>query len=103
MEVLGSSGKKNSGNKNPRKKFLKFQETENPEKSFLDFGKWNFSAHPNKISYISGNRNPEKIPYIFSKESFSYILENGNLENILYVSVNRTFLYFKKGIFRTLA
>ena len=31
-----------------------------------------------KISYISGNGNPNKYSYIFSKESCSYILENGN-------------------------
>ena len=34
--------------------------------------------HPEKISYASGNGSPEKISYIFSKESFSYISGNGN-------------------------
>ena len=28
-----------------------------------------------ELLYILGNGNPEKIPYIFSKESFSYISE----------------------------
>ena len=36
--------------------------------------------HPEKTSYISGNRNLEKISYIFLKESLSYISGNGNPE-----------------------
>ena len=48
------------------------------------------NIYPEKISYASGNGNPQKISYIFSKESWSYILRSG------------TFLYFKKGIFGTL-
>ena len=55
------------------------------------------------FSYISGKENPEKICYIFSKESFSYISGNGNTPKIPYISQNGTFLYFRKGIFRTLA
>ena len=34
--------------------------------------------HPDKLSYTSGNGNPEKTSYIFLNESFSHILENGN-------------------------
>ena len=68
----------------------------------LHFGKWNFPVHPEKISYTSGNGSPEKTSYIFSKESFYYILGNRNLEKIIYISGNGTFLYFGKGIFRTL-
>ena len=49
-----------------------------------------------KISYISGNENPEKTSYIFSKESCSYISVNGNPEKILYISGKGTFLYFRK-------
>ena len=54
-------------------------------KNSLYFRKWNFlavtlkefqqSKTPKKFNYISGNENPEKISYIFLKESFSYILE----------------------------
>ena len=34
--------------------------------------------HPGKISYASGEENPEKTSNIFSKESCSYIFRNGN-------------------------
>lgn len=40
---------------------------------------------PKKISNSSGNRNPEKISYLLSKENSSYILGNRNpKENSLY-------------------
>ena len=39
----------------------------------------NKKIHPKKISYISGNRNPEKTS-IFSKESFSCTSGNRNPE-----------------------
>ena len=48
------------------------------------------------MSYTSGNGNPEKMSYIFSKESFSYIFGNGNLEKILYISGKEISLYFTK-------
>ena len=62
-----------------------------PEKKLFYFWKLNpatFSApaqrvkkiHPEEISYTSGNKNPDKISYIFLKERFSYISENGNPE-----------------------
>ena len=38
-----------------------------------------------KISNISGNGKPEKISYVFSKESFSYILGKANPEKIIYI------------------
>ena len=44
--------------------------------------------HPPKVSYTSGNGNPSKISYIFSKVSCSCISRNG------------AFLCFRKGIFR---
>ena len=53
--------------------------------------------HPEKIfSYISGNENPKKTSNTFSEE---------NPVKILYISGpgNETFLYFRKGILRTLA
>ena len=87
------------------KKFLIFQETEfsyisgngNPKK-LLIFQEVTFQAQK-----IFKKIHPEKISYIFSKESFSYISGNGNPEKIRYISGNGTFLYFGKGIFRTLA
>ena len=36
-----------------------------------------------------------ELSYIFSKESFSYISGNGNSEKIPYISGNKTFLYLK--------
>ena len=57
---------------------------------------------PEKISYISGKGKPEMISFIFSKESCFYISGNGNPEKVLYNSGNVTFLYFMKGMFRTL-
>ena len=75
MELLGSNIKKFQETETP-KKILYISGNGNPEKSFLSFGKWNFSVRPEKISYISGNKNPEKISYIFLKESFSYISGN---------------------------
>ena len=56
-----------------------------------------------ELSYTSGNVNPEKIYYVFSKERFSYTSGNGNLEKILYISGNgkplKNFLYFRKRNF----
>ena len=49
-----------------------------------------------RFSYISGNKNPEKISYIFSKESFSYNSGNENPEKIPYILGNGT-LYSRKG------
>ena len=49
------------------KKFLIFPQ----KKAFLIF--WE-----TELFYILRNENPEKISYIFSKESFSYISENEN-------------------------
>ena len=37
---------------------------------------------------VLGNGNLEKIPYIFSKESFSYISGNRNPPKIIYISGN---------------
>ena len=56
-----------------------------PEKNSLYFEKCNFLALILKnftFFYISGNGNPEKISYIFSKESF-YISGNGNSQKFL--------------------
>ena len=70
-------------------------------KLFLYFQKWNpafFSPssknkkNPSeKISYASGNGNPEKTSYIFSKENCSDISGNGKLPKFFYISGNRTF------------
>ena len=51
---------------------------------------------PEKISYTSGNKNPEKTSYIFSKESFCYTPGNENPGKIPYILGNRTFLYVRK-------
>ena len=37
---------------------------------------------------VLGTGNPEKIPYIFSKESFFYISGNKSPEKIIYISGN---------------
>ena len=62
------------------KKFLIFSQ----KKAFLIFLETEFS-------YISGNGNPEKLPYISSGKVHWEPWHSG------------TFLYFGKGIFRTLA
>ena len=49
-------------------------------KSLLYFGKWSFSVYFEKVSYISRNKNPEKISHVFSKESCSYISGKENPE-----------------------
>ena len=46
-----------------------------------------------KVFYISGNGNPEKIPYISG---------NGNPIELFIFPETELFLYFRKGIFRTL-
>ena len=111
--LLGPSLKKKNP---PRKKFLIFQEMELSDskiKKILIFSqKKAFHIFPEmELPYISGNGGLKNISYIFSKESFSYISGNGNPEEILQISGNRTFLYFLKklfflyfgkGIFRTL-
>ena len=67
-------------------------------------GKWNFLALilknfsyflKRKLFSYFRKQKPEKISYIFSKESCSYISRNRNPENISYVSGNGTFLYFR--------
>ena len=61
-------------------------------KLFLYFWKWNPALkyiHPEKISYLSGNGNSEKIPYIFSKESCFFISENGEPEKNPHISGKR--------------
>ena len=97
----------------------KFQETKTPPKSpyisrngnlkkasYIS-GNGTIQSTPRKISYTSGNRSPEKISYIFTKERFSYISGNGNPENSLYFR-KRNFLIFQEryiqnsGIFKTL-
>ena len=52
--------------------------------------------HPEKISYTSGNGNPEKNSCVFSKESCSYVSGKGNPEKCFYILGNGTFLYFRK-------
>ena len=74
MELFGSSVKKFLFSQ--KKSFLIFQGTE--------------------LLCISGNGNPKKTSYIFSKESFSYISGNDNFEKILHISGNGTFLCFRK-------
>ena len=44
-----------------------------------------------------------ELSYNFSKESFSHISGNETSKKFFYISGNGTFLYFRKGIFRTLA
>ena len=67
----------------------------------LYFRKWNFLAlilknfrqwKPQKISYTSGNKNLEKISYIFSKESFFKFQETKTPpppKKIFYISGNK--------------
>ena len=52
-----------------------------------------------KASKTAGNGNPEKI-LILEETELSYIFQETELS---YTSGNATFLYFWKGIFRTLA
>ena len=79
----------------------------------------NKKIHTEKFPCTSGNKNPEKTCYIFSKERCPYISGNRKLEKIPCISGNGTFLYFlkkppnsqemklllyfRKEIFRTLA
>ena len=110
----GGGGMKLSDSK--IKKFLIFPEME--PYTFQPSSKKK-KIHPEKIPGTSGNKNPEKTCYIFSKESCPYISGNRKPENILCISGNGTFLYFlkkppnsqemkllsyfRKEIFRTLA
>ena len=48
--------------------------------------------HPDIFPYIQ----EIEISNIFFKKSFSYVSGNGNPEKIPYISGNGTFLYFKK-------
>ena len=48
--------------------------------------------HPEIFPYIQ----EIEISNIFFKKSFSYVSGNGNPEKIPYISGNGTFLYFKK-------
>ena len=71
MELLRSNIKKNSGNGNPENNSLYFRKRK-PWKSFLNSGKRNLSVHPQKISNISGNGNPQKL-LILPETELSYI------------------------------
>ena len=46
---------------------------------------------------ISGNENPPKNSYIFSKESFCHVFGNNHPEKTLYISRNGTFLCFRRN------
>ena len=59
--------------------------------------------HREKISYTSGDGNPDKIYYIFSKKAVLIFRETENLKKKIYISGNGTLPCFGKGIFRTLA
>ena len=95
----------------PLKKSLIFQEIELLSSSIRKIQK---TETPKKIPFISGNGNPKKASYISGNVTFQSthqnISGNGNPEKILilpetelsYISGNGTFLYFGKGIFRTL-
>ena len=85
----------------PRKKFLIFQEREKVKK-LLIFRETNLSVHLEKISYISGRRNTEKNIYISRNKNPQKILILPETW-LFYIWGNRTFWYFWKGIFRTLA
>ena len=74
------------------KNIKNFQETEPPPPpSPIQKTKTKNSLHGTsqpkleKISYTLGNKNPEKISYIFLKESFSYISGNGIPEKTVYL------------------
>ena len=73
--------KKNPGNGNPEKKSLLFQETETLKKLLIF---------------------PEKEPFSPTEGNFLHFRTRKSRKN-LYISGNRTFSYFGKGIFRTLA
>ena len=77
------------------KKFLIFpyiSENRDPKKSFLYFRKWDFSFHPEKISYTSGNGDPEKMETLKKFVIFQEM-------EVSYISANETFLYFRKRNF----
>ena len=68
-----------SGNGNPEKKFIIFQETETLQKSLLCQEMELFTPSSKNEKKI----HPEKLSYIFSNESFSYISGNRNPEKFL--------------------
>ena len=56
---------------------------------------------PRKFLILQDAKTQKNFLY-FLEKSVSYISENGNHKKIIYISGNGTFLYFRKGIFRTL-
>ena len=56
---------------------------------------------PREFLILQEAKPPKNFLY-FLEKSFSYISENGNHKKIIYISGNGTFLYFRKGISRTL-
>ena len=95
MELSSSNIKKFQGMETPPK-IPYISGKGNPKQSFLYFEKWNFSVHPRKNSYTSGNESPKKSCCILLKESCSNILEKGNPENFFVFQETELFLYFRK-------
>ena len=104
MELSGSN----------TKKFLIFLKTETLQTCYISrrnfLSSKNKKIHLEKIAYISEKRNPEKISYIFLKESLSFILKNGNPKKLFIlqetelscISGNGNFLYLGNlSIFKT--
>ena len=87
-----------------KKKFFIFQETETL-KSFLYFGKWNFSAQVRKIKKSTTTKWNflalilKKILLFSQKKGFLYF-EKRTPKKIPYISGNGTFLYFRKKLFK---
>ena len=85
-----------------RKLFLVFRKLNPVLFSNLLFHKNKRNPPPREFLILQEAKPPKNFLY-FLEKSFSYISENGNHEKIIYISGNGTFLYFRKGIFRTLA
>ena len=85
MERLNSNIKKNSGNGNPKK-------------AFYIQGNGTFLVHRRKFLIFQETEAPKKSLY-FRKWNFFIFQET----KLFYTSGNGTFLYFGKGIFKTLA
>ena len=73
--------------------FLYFQEMELSGSSMKKF--FMFSQKKSALIFQE-TKTPKKFLIFSLKKSFSYISGNGNSEKIPYVSGNETFLYFRK-------
>ena len=95
MELLGSNIKKIQETETP-KKIIYISGNRNPKKASYILGDGTFQSTPRKFLILQKTEPPKKFLIFSQKITCSYVSGNGNSEKIPYISENATSLYFRK-------